>query len=638
MIDANYDRRLELNEWLITSRWFYMVAVFLIGIIGNSLISLFEYRFSLFAMGYLLLFYLLINTYFYRLLCQLKKIKSEPKLKFLSLTQILIELAIFTIFMRLVGDNTIASIFFFLPIMSAALIFGIRGGVIVALVSIAIVNGTMAADFFQQFVSYLFNLKEYNPIEQIEMRFQALSFVKMLIISNFYLVIALVAGQSFKSLLKREQYLIESLEKVSEEKEMKERQSKELDDTAKTLIGQDQELKKINVELSKKINELKQSEKSIIRAFTDLQEARTRADEEREKTNAIISNFIDPIIMMGKDRQVSVVNPAAMEIFGFTSEILGQKVDDRDNFSMENFREMIKTDFTVLDHKQIKSSNPNEEELAIGYQNQELTYKVMTVKVKDRQGKYIGAMKIFYNLTREKMIDKLKSDFISIAAHQLRTPLSAIKWVIKMVLDGDAGKLNAEQEMFLSKGYQSNERIISLVNDMLNVSRIEEGRFGYNFAKEDFAPIMRAIVDELINLTKDKKIKMLVNIPSKLPKVYMDKKKMGLVLQNLIENAIKYTPENGTIEFSAEAGNTFLTVKVKDNGVGIPEKDKPKLFSKFFRAENVIRMQTEGSGLGLFIVKNIIEKHGGQIHVNSQEGKGTEFIITIPLGQNINNN
>jgi signal transduction histidine kinase len=119
-----------------------------------------------------------------------------------------------------------------------------------------------------------------------------------------------------------------------------------------------------------------------------------------------------------------------------------------------------------------------------------------------------------------------------------------------------------------------------------------------------------------------------------MPKIYIDNQKMELVLQNLIENAVKYTPEFGKIEIAVEFTNTFFKFKIKDNGVGIPEKDQKKLFSKFFRAENVMRMQTEGSGLGLFIVKNIIIKHGGDITYKSQEGKGTEFVITLPMEKN----
>jgi signal transduction histidine kinase len=267
----------------------------------------------------------------------------------------------------------------------------------------------------------------------------------------------------------------------------------------------------------------------------------------------------------------------------------------------------------------------------------EVVFKVRTVKVTDDKGADIGVMKIFNDVTREQNLDRMKSEFISIAAHQLRTPLSSIKWVIKMVLSGDAGDLNEEQAELLDKGYKSNERMIGLVNDMLDVSRIEEGRFGYDFAVENFTETLDIIIETLSSQISEKHIKFKVDKPKKLPKVEMDKKKMSLVLQNLLENAVKYTPEYGRIEVILEPGEKFLRVRVKDNGVGIPAEDQAKLFSKFFRANNVIRMQTEGSGLGLFIVKNIIQKHGGDITFTSEEGKGTEFAFTLPFKAPENN-
>ena len=166
---------------------------------------------------------------------------------------------------------------------------------------------------------------------------------------------------------------------------------------------------------------------------------------------------------------------------------------------------------------------------------------------------------------------------------------------------------------------------------MLNVSRIEEGRFGYTFEKHDLAEIIESQADNLEGLMKKKKVKFVFHRPKKSKEAYLDRQRMELVIQNLLENAVKYTPEYGKIEVKMEIGRTLIKVRVKDNGVGIPAGDQSKLFSKFYRAENVIRMQTEGSGLGLFIVKNIIKSHGGEITFKSEEGKGTEFVFTLPL-------
>lgn len=244
--------------------------------------------------------------------------------------------------------------------------------------------------------------------------------------------------------------------------------------------------------------------------------------------------------------------------------------------------------------------------------------------------------KLEENKKRGEAISKMKSEFISIVAHQLRTPLSAIKWVIKMILDGDVGKLTIEQQELLNKGYLSNERIIRLVNDLLNVSRIEEGKFGFNFEKADFQEVLNIAISNVESLVTKNHQELTIKKPSKLPKIFLDKERMIMVMQNLLSNAIKYTPEYGKIQVIIEVDKQYLQIKINDQGVGIPAKDQPKLFSKFFRAANVVKLETEGTGLGLFMVKSIIEKHNGQISLKSEEGKGTEVSFFIPINKAAN--
>ena len=243
----------------------------------------------------------------------------------------------------------------------------------------------------------------------------------------------------------------------------------------------------------------------MLKAFSDLKIERKRSETERNKVEAIIANFIDPILVIGTDGKLNLVNPAAKIVFGLDESSVGQIIPRGKDYSMNNFKAVIKQEYTVKLRKGGKTGSL-EEEVIIKNNDKELTYKVSTAKVLDKNGQSLGTMKIFYNLTREKMINRLKSEFISIAAHQLRTPLSAIKWAIKMVLDGDAGRLNQEQQELLFKGYQSNERIIRLVNDMLDVSRIEEGRFGYSFAHSNLKKILDIVVCSLESKIKRKNI------------------------------------------------------------------------------------------------------------------------------------
>ncbi|MFA6098911.1 MAG: HAMP domain-containing sensor histidine kinase [Patescibacteria group bacterium] len=241
--------------------------------------------------------------------------------------------------------------------------------------------------------------------------------------------------------------------------------------------------------------------------------------------------------------------------------------------------------------------------------------------------------KVYSKLNRRlKEIDQMKTEFISVASHQMRTPLSATKWVLRMILDGDLGPLNPQQREMLAKGYQTNERMIGLINDLLNVSRIEEGRFQYRFIHMSLEEVVESVVQELYNVVKKKAIKFEYKKPrSPLPKVNIDPQKMRLVLQNLLDNAIKYTPKGNKVVLSMLYEENQVICSIADGGVGIPAYQQSRIFSKFFRADNVIRMQTDGSGLGLFIVKSIVENHQGTVWFESTEGKGTTFYFSLPV-------
>ena len=233
---------------------------------------------------------------------------------------------------------------------------------------------------------------------------------------------------------------------------------------------------------------------------------------------------------------------------------------------------------------------------------------------------------------KDEKINDLKSEFISIAAHQLRSPLSGIKWTFKTLLDGDLGVMTTEQKESLERAYSVNERLISLVAELLDVSRIEEGKIGYNFNGTSLERAVEEAVEEYKLIAQNKNIELSFFKPQiALPNMPLDEERLGLALNNLLANATNYTLSGGRVSVSIERVNEEAKVTIKDTGVGIPKGDMNKIFSKFFRASNVVRMQTPGTGLGLFIARNIIEKHGGKIWVESEENKGSSFIFTLPI-------
>ncbi len=231
-------------------------------------------------------------------------------------------------------------------------------------------------------------------------------------------------------------------------------------------------------------------------------------------------------------------------------------------------------------------------------------------------------------------LDKAKSDFVSIAAHQLRTPLTGIKWSYTALLDEKTGPLNAEQKELLESGLAAITGTIDLINDLLNIAHIEEGKYEFKFEKLSLAPIAQKAVAAFKMVTDEKKIALSAKIPEAgLPEFDMDGEKMSLALTNILDNAVKYTPEGGRIDFTVGQEPGLVKIVIEDSGIGIPKNQKSRLFTKFFRAENAVSVQTAGTGLGLYMVKKIIDRHGGKIAVESTEGRGTTFIITLPVSQ-----
>jgi len=229
-------------------------------------------------------------------------------------------------------------------------------------------------------------------------------------------------------------------------------------------------------------------------------------------------------------------------------------------------------------------------------------------------------------------LDVAKSDFVSVAAHQLRTPLTGIKWSYTALLDPETGPLTAEQKEIAENGLASISNTLDLINDLLNVAHIEEGKMKFEIKRQSIFPVFKKAVEGFRLIADEKKITLAVKIPdeSGFPDVDIDAEKMELAITNLLDNAVKYTPNGGRIDFSISQEQGLVRMVVQDSGIGIPKDQKNRLFSKFFRADNATAVQTSGTGLGLYMVKKIIDRHGGKIVVDSTEGKGTAFVITIP--------
>ncbi len=249
------------------------------------------------------------------------------------------------------------------------------------------------------------------------------------------------------------------------------------------------------------------------------------------------------------------------------------------------------------------------------------------------EGKLTGAIDIFRDISKESEIDKAKTEFVSLASHQLRTPLTAIKWYSEELLSNAQKNLSKEQNEQLKQIKVSNDRMVDLVDTLLNVSRIEMGTLKLDVERIKITTIIESIVQELSSTIKGKQIKLEENFAKNIPTIRSDSKVLRMIFQNLIANAVKYTPNKGVVKLELELSKDkkSVLIRISDTGYGIPKKQQGKIFGKLFRADNATEKVTDGTGLGLYIVKGAVEKLGGKVWFESVENKGSTFYFTLPI-------
>lgn len=240
-------------------------------------------------------------------------------------------------------------------------------------------------------------------------------------------------------------------------------------------------------------------------------------------------------------------------------------------------------------------------------------------------------------LEQQKDIDQMKTDFVSVASHQLRTPLTAIKLFSKMLIDDEGAGLTEKQQNCVTNIHESTERMVKLVNELLNIGRLEEGRIVIDPHLVQVEDLIQTVIEEEMPLAQERGCKLIFNKPEELlPKLNLDESLAMQLLHNLISNAIKYSSKEEAevlIEAHLEA-KTHVVISIKDNGIGIAGEDKPKIFTKFFRAKNAVLSETDGTGLGLYLCKVIVDAFGGEICFDSIRDEGTTFYLKFPLKEN----
>lgn len=352
-----------------------------------------------------------------------------------------------------------------------------------------------------------------------------------------------------------------------------------------------------------------------------------RIEEDRLKIKNIVENTADGIVAIGKRNNSMVWNKAAVNITGFnTVEEYFKANPETEKRIQQSFTKTYKNSSDLKFYEKIKILNADNQHIWINI--------TISVLAKDN-GKAEYVIGVFHDATKEIDMENKQKEFIYTATHELRTPITAIKGYLSMILGGDTGKIAGNQRLYIKRAYSSTERLVSLVEDLLQVSRMEEDKTQFKKEIIDVKNLITETCNDYYQKAKDKgvEIKILKNDNIKM---YGDYNLTKHALANLVDNAIKYT-KKGAVEISFNKKNDLGYVSVKDTGVGIPRRQQSAVFDKFHRVFNSESIRAGGTGLGLFIVKNLIEKQGGKVSLSSKITQGSTFKISLPLVKNKTN-
>lgn len=366
-----------------------------------------------------------------------------------------------------------------------------------------------------------------------------------------------------------------------------------------------------------------------------IHKAQGQLEDARKKSEAILLGIGDGVMAIDTQGIVILFNKAAEKISGFSAQaVLGKPY-------AEYLKFVIGEDAHVEDgfiQQALRGSVAVMPEGVSLIRNDGSSVSVAdsSAPIMNAEGKVVGAVVVFRDVTHEREVDRLKSEFVSVASHQLRTPLTAIRWNLEDLQSQEIGPLVKEQQESIAQATISTSRMIRLVNDLLDVSRLESGRLAIRPAPTDIAEMLMSIVQENHGISQEKGCTVRVHLPDvPLPPISIDPMLIRQVAANLISNAIKYgcsADHQPAVDITlSQDGEAYYRVEVKDNGMGIGVKDEERIFQRFFRADNAVKQQTEGSGLGLYIAKLIIEESGGMISFSSMEGKGSKFWFLLPI-------
>ncbi len=362
----------------------------------------------------------------------------------------------------------------------------------------------------------------------------------------------------------------------------------------------------------------------ISQLFQKMENDKDIAISEKSKLEEILSSMIDGIIALDVNKNILISNKAAAEITGFTQTELQDQAIDGLIHVFEDKEEISSKTYCQI--------NFNKSAKLVGKMGKQTKVNLITTPVGQSLHSNLNCILIMHDLSKEEELERMKLDFVSLASHELKTPLTSIMGYLSVFVDENKGKIPKEEMDLVDRSLISAKQLLTLVQNILNVNKIESSQMSVAIEPTDYQKILTKSVEDLRSQATQKNIILSLNLPNQpLPKVLADPIRLGEVATNLIANAINYTDAGGQIDVSLSLSPNEVTTVVSDTGTGMPKEAIPHLFNKFFRVSNLTQKASKGTGLGLYIAKSIVERHHGKIWVESELGKGSKFFFTLPI-------
>jgi PAS domain S-box-containing protein len=381
----------------------------------------------------------------------------------------------------------------------------------------------------------------------------------------------------------------------------------------------------VPVEFGDELGQLANAFNAMARQLRDYRQShQAQLLRAQQTSQATIDSFPDPVMVVDNEGRVEMANPAARQLLGVGADTVGA----RRTVTWQPPEPLRQPLAAALQNQHAYLPEGFDQAVVLRGGGRDRYFLPRLLPIRDPYGATLGAAVLLQDVTRFHLLDEVKSNLVATVSHELKTPLTSIRLVIHLLLEETVGALNPKQLELLLDARDNTERLLAMINNLLDLARMEEGKRQLDLRPETPEALLKAAADAVRPRAEDEGVEMVVDAPADLPPVAVDGRQLGHALHNLLDNALTYTHKGGRVTLKAEASDGAVTLSVADTGAGIPTEFLPHVFERFFRVPG--KSQVGGTGLGLAIVREIVTAHGGTITCDSRPGEGTMFRLTLP--------